>query len=932
MLRGWESGHNPSNAVADSHSPTPPAKGQGNDKDQYVTEGRNKDSNEHSTQEISVEDAYPDEDKSLFRGWKGNNGYEEVRDEILMNRREVIVTDMIDDDPLASPGNSSLNSGTFGGWSLTEGLKEKESLDIPFEDDDEVYNNENNGNRKSNVHQSSSPRGGRFKTYGLSMVREDEHEGGIPNSPNDTSMLDDVDIEASTPSTMPTSSNIGELNKQKLHARLFDKMRKNGITNRVLQELQTNPKLKYQTIVALSFMLALSCLIGVVVMSSSGGKEQTLPEYKEANKASELVDLLNDASIYDASSTPTTTKLIVTPTVKTSTTPMIDPTGLPTFNPTIEPTISTTSSSVTDNTSIPSSKLGTKLLPSMSPITMVPTRDCSDSSGEFQTWDGKLRTCEWLDNGHNGEKSSRKDLDCRISELGDACHYTCRLYNGCMEYLLSSLSDYTNENDISVGDHCTDKEGFFISKGNTPRECSWLNEDEETAPAKKNTNCGTPDIPKTELGLMCPGSCAGYNDCKKELDGTVERVAPNPNLESDTIVDDEDEDDITPTSLPTFYPTLLSSNKQAAHCQNKEGEFLTHKDLYRKCHWLNHDDILSAEEKKQVNCGITEIGLNCLESCPCDESNEALDSVPIDDAGTDDDLKEELDGLVEDECQDKDGEFLTHRGTYRQCRWLNQDDLDSAEEKKDFNCGITEIGLSCLESCPCDVLDDEVDESSIDDDVGVGIPTFLPTLQPTSFAAIIPDTSDELTEELLNQVLEGGPPEDPPEDRLGKALLGGFPTVYPTVELALSPPASIILTASPSTTTSPTMIIDCIDKKGKFKTPSGASQYCTWLSEGKGDLKKELNCQEPNEALYFCQASCSAYNGCDSMHCTDMPGLYATFSGWLAECSFLTTTGQGSLRLEQNCGGVAGYPITEIGKRCQATCSDYNGCNKIDLR
>ena len=137
MLRGWESGHNPSNAVADSHSPTPPAKGQGNDKDQYVTEGRNKDSNEHSTQEISVEDAYPDEDKSLFRGWKGNNGYEEVRDEILMNRREVIVTDMIDDDPLASPGNSSLNSGTFGGWSLTEGLKEKESLDIPFEDGDD---------------------------------------------------------------------------------------------------------------------------------------------------------------------------------------------------------------------------------------------------------------------------------------------------------------------------------------------------------------------------------------------------------------------------------------------------------------------------------------------------------------------------------------------------------------------------------------------------------------------------------------------------------------------------------------------------------------------------------------------------------------------------------------------------------------------------
>lgn len=918
MLRGWESEHNQSNADADSDSP-PPAKGQGDDKARYVTE----DSNEHFTQEVSVEDAYPDEDKSLFREWKGSNCYEEVKDEILMIRREVIVTEMIDDDPLASPGNSSLNSGTFGGWSLTEGLKEKDSLDIPYEDDEEAYNNENNGNRKS-VHQtSSSPRGGRFKTYGLSMVREDEHEGGIPNSPNDTSMLDNVDIETSCPSILPTSSNIGELNKQKLHARLFDKMRKNGITNRVLQELHTNPKLKYQTIVALSFILALSCLIGVVVMSSSGGKEQTLSENKEVNKASELVDLLNDPSIYDASSTPTT-KLIATSTVKTTLSPMIEPTGLPTFNPTVEPTTSMTSSTPTDNSAIPSS---------ISPITMAPTQNCNDSTGEFRTWDGKARTCEWLDNGHNGERSSRKDLDCRISELGDACHYTCRLYNGCMEYLLLSLTNYTNENDISMGDHCTDKVGFFISNGNTPRECSWLNEDEETAPAKKNTNCGTPDIPKTELGLMCPGSCAGYNGCKKELDGTIERVAPNPDVEIDKIGDDED--DITPTSLPTFYPTLLSS-----HCQNKEGEFLTHKYLYRKCHWLNHDDILSAEEKKQVNCGITEIGLNCLESCPCDVSYEEFDDVKAssrsiskaDDVTDGDDLMEELDGLIDDECQDKEGEFLTHRGTYRQCRWLNQDDLDSAEDKKDFNCVITEIGLSCLESCPCDVLDDEVNDVSIDDDVGVDIPTFLPTLQPTSFAAIVDDPSDELTEELLNQVLEGGPKEDPPEHQLGKTLLGGFPTVYPTVELALSPPALSILTASPSTTTSPTMVIDCIDKKGKFKTPSGASQYCTWLSEGKGDLKKELNCQESNEALYFCQASCSAYNGCDSMHCTDMPGLYATFSGWLAECTFLTTTGQGLLRLEQNCGGVAGYPITEIGKRCQATCSDYNGCNKIDLR
>jgi hypothetical protein len=34
----------------------------------------------------------------------------------------------------------------------------------------------------------------------------------------------------------------------------------------------------------------------------------------------------------------------------------------------------------------------------------------------------------------------------------------------------------------------------------------------------------------------------------------------------------------------------------------------------------------------------------------------------------------------------------------------------------------------------------------------------------------------------------------------------------------------------------------------------------------------------------------------------------------------------GTLKLEQNCG-TDEYPITELGKRCQATCQDYNGCS-----
>ena len=50
-------------------------------------------------------------------------------------------------------------------------------------------------------------------------------------------------------------------------------------------------------------------------------------------------------------------------------------------------------------------------------------------------------------------------------------------------------------------------------------------------------------------------------------------------------------------------------------------------------------------------------------------------------------------------CRDRDGEFVTHMGTLRRCRWLN---LNDANERRAPNCGAKEIGLSFLESCLCD--------------------------------------------------------------------------------------------------------------------------------------------------------------------------------------------------------------------------------------
>lgn len=125
-------------------------------------------------------------------------------------------------------------------------------------------------------------------------------------------------------------------------------------------------------------------------------------------------------------------------------------------------------------------------------------------------------------------------------------------------------------------------------------------------------------------------------------------------------------------------------------------------------------------------------------------------------------------------------------------------------------------------------------------------------------------------------------------------------------------------------TASPVITLDCMDSKGFFITHTGESQSCSWFDIGNGEQKKELNCKGDSDAAIFCQSKCSAFNGCDSLTCDDKSGSYLSHTGWSERCSWLLT-GAGTLKLEQNCG-TSKYPITELGKRCQATCAGYNEC------
>ena len=142
-------------------------------------------------------------------------------------------------------------------------------------------------------------------------------------------------------------------------------------------------------------------------------------------------------------------------------------------------------------------------------------------------------------------------------------------------------------------------------------------------------------------------------------------------------------------------------------------------------------------------------------------------------------------------------------------------------------------------------------------------------------------------------------------------------------------PPTIAPIPQPTTnpTGSPVITLDCMDSKGFFVAHTGESQPCSWFGVGNGEQKKELNCKKNSEAAIFCQSQCSAYNGCETITCEDKSGSYMSHTDRRERCEWLLT-GAGTLKLEQNCGTTE-YPITELGRRCQNACSNYNECKDV---
>jgi hypothetical protein len=496
------------------------------------------------------------------------------------HEEKVEIEEEIGVDPLASP-SGSVNSG----WSMPHAvLPDVDSIPAPLAD---VPMNGNN-NYTASDSGSESP---------LQM--------SPPNLRTIDSAFSHGDVEACSPSTPFSDYDGNNMNSEKRSSI------RQTLRNK-LDEVRTNPAAKFKIMVGVSIFVVTICIIAIAATASSdnrpaqnNGVAPTKGTGIDTTLGAETTLAKNNESKQDRiddTKAPTTALAYLTPAP--SLVALMNLTNIPTFSPTAIPTYTMKLSTVnpTAGQTYPPSPAPTPSptspSPTEEPITSSPTMDCSDATGNYMTYNDKPRDCIWLDNGYNGAKSDRKDMNCLSSDLGDKCRYTCRLYNGCMNDLLARM-DTVPEEDISIGDSCSDKEGTFMGNNHIPRNCSWIEEDPFTAPMKKSLNCGTPEDPRTELGAMCPWSCAGYNQCSRDVNAMS---ASNSTVGADFYDDDNDagyDDDAgpQPTLTPTYdtakdtsseMPTYLEPDSTimptVGGCIDADGEFQTHvgPDNYRQ--------------------------------------------------------------------------------------------------------------------------------------------------------------------------------------------------------------------------------------------------------------------------------------------------------------------------------------------------------------
>ena len=355
MLRGWgEGSKNPFDGNDDAESPPPPPP-----PPMQQDEAANGGTSSYDPPQITVDAPAQHE---MYREWdRATQRYQQMSSNEDNNNDE---SSIIEEDPLASPGNSSVNSGYGGGWSLGAGMVERTSICHPFdvEEDDDDDDDDNKSTR------SSSPRESQFKTHGLSMVKEDDGKDDAKakdkNNSSDvngnvgkgSTMFDDVDLEA-FPQNLPTGSSTNGSVSPKSPKDKYSNGDTNdsagvggwyrgNITKRILHEIRTvNPQTKYKALLGFSIFLVSSCLIAIAVSASKNNERngQLKKQQEEPVDLTELLSDLESETSYTGIPSFIPTKFPTeSPSVKPTTKmPTMKPTNEQTYDPTVYPTMNT---------------------------------------------------------------------------------------------------------------------------------------------------------------------------------------------------------------------------------------------------------------------------------------------------------------------------------------------------------------------------------------------------------------------------------------------------------------------------------------------------------------------------------------------------------------------------------------------------------------
>ncbi|KAL9187298.1 hypothetical protein ACHAXT_001401 [Thalassiosira profunda] len=218
-------------------------------------------------------------------------------------------------------------------------------------------------------------------------------------------------------------------------------------------------------------------------------------------------------------------------------------------------------------------------------------------------------------------------------------------------------------------------------------------------PTNVPTTARPTDVPTT-ASPVAQGNIGGYQAIhSKAYDGTSHpSKSPTP----------------APTGTPTVHVQMV---QRASSCEDAAGMFLNHLDNEKDCAWLDNGKE-GYSDRKDKNCGgrpvededtsqtvvypTTELGSRCQATCGLYNGCGRSAASPLPQDAEDNGVAQGVAASM-NRGRDRQGFFLNHLGTPKDCAWL-YNGKEGQTDRKDKNCGTaaypaTELGNMCAKTC-----------------------------------------------------------------------------------------------------------------------------------------------------------------------------------------------------------------------------------------